>query len=220
MKQGALLATALVLLLLPSVLFAQGICTSMASCKEILELNDEQCATLMDLRAEHQMASIKLGADLKILELKIRQELSKDDPNARELERLVSKIGAARVELHKKRIDGLLQAKKILKPEQWKTFRKCFGSMGDPCSTGMDCMEIDRCGVRGGSPMRMVLYGAGQCGPVKCISMNKGCASVCGDKMMGGSCCGVIMDGVRDCTPGKSSCQTIERRCIQIESEE
>jgi hypothetical protein len=166
------------------------------------------------------MASIKLGAELKILELKMCQELSKDDPSARELESLVSKIGAAREELHKKRIDQLLQAKKILEPEQWKKFRRCFGSMGDPCSTGMDCIEIGRYGVRRGSPIRMALSGEGQCGPVKCISVEKDCASVCNGKMMGGSRCEVVMEGMQDCTPGKSSCQTIERRCLQIESEE
>jgi hypothetical protein len=219
MKKGVVLVTVLVLMLLPSVLFAQGSGKSMVSCKETMECSEEQCAKLMELRTEHQMASIKLGADLQILELKLCQELSKDDPSARELESLVSKIGAVREELQKKRIDQLLQAKKILEPEQWKAYRRCFGSMGDPCSTGMDCKEIDRCGTMGGSPMRMVLSGAGH-GPVKCISMDKDCASLCSGKMMGRSCCEAAMEGMQDCGPGKGSCQTIERRCIQIETEE
>lgn len=219
MKKGVVLASALVFLLIPSVLFAQGTCTSKVLCKETLEMSDEQCSKLMNLRTEHQMASIKLGAELEILKLKMCQELSKDDPSATELESLASKMGATRADLHKKWIDNLLQAKKILEPEQWKTFRRCFGDMGNPCSTGMGCMVIDGCNVEGGSPTRMILSGAGQCSSVKCISMDKNCTSMrCGNMTCGSSCCEVVKSEMEDCKPGNSSCEEIERRCIQIQT--
>jgi hypothetical protein len=92
--------------------------------------------------------------------------------------------------------------------------------MGDQCSTGTDCRGIGCCGATGGSPMRVVLSGAGQCGPVGCSPTDKNCVSECCGKMMGGSCCKVVMGRMQDCTPGKGSCQTIERRCIEITSEE
>lgn len=216
MNKSTVIGIALAFLLVPGALFAQGTVVSKVLCGEPTEMSDEQCAKLVDLRTEHQMAGIKLGAELKILKLRMCQELAKDDPSAKELEDLVSKMGAARAELQKKWIDHLLQARKILEPEQWKTFRRCFADMADPCAAETNCMDAGGCGVGGDSPVRMVLSGTGQCGPARCVTVDKNCASMCGDRTAGGCCCETAMAGTKGCAPGKSSCQTTESQCIKM----
>jgi hypothetical protein len=251
MKKGIVLAAALIFLLIPVVLFAQHSGTAAMLCKEKLELSDDQCKKLMDLRTELQMVSIKLEADLKVLELKLCKELSKDDPSASELKTLVSQIGDARAELQQNWIDHLLQAKPIFEPEQWKIFRKCFGEMGGSCATRMDCSTGMNCSPgmgcatqmdcssgmgcstgmscspgkgcssqMGCSPKRIMVSGAGQCGPVKCISIEKNCASMSCDNTECSSHHKLLMVGEEDCAPGKSSCKETERRCIKIKAEE
>jgi Spy/CpxP family protein refolding chaperone len=219
MKKSVVLATALVILLIPGVLLAQARWVSktmcMETCAKAMELTEEQHGKLEELKLEHQVASIQLGAELKVLHLKMEQELSKDDPSSKVLGKLVSQISAAQEELQKKEIDHLLQLKKILKPEQWKKIRKCSGGMGGHGIRLMDCMGTECSEMGGHAPMGMFFAGKGQCGAGKCVSMDKGCHCKCCAQMMGGSCCS---KGRKGCSPGTSSGKDIEHRCIEIKS--
>ena len=210
--------TALVLMLLPGVLMAQVKHVEKTvyeeTCKQALEVSEEQRAQLGELKLEQQIASIKLGAELKILNIQLKQELAKDDPSAKELDNLVSKIYATKQKLHKGKIDLQLKMRKIL-PKQWKHLKGCCGGMGTHGSMMMDCMG-GGCGEMGGQMVKkMIISGAGGCGSGTCSSMSKGCSCKCCAHMTGGSCCS---GGMKGCSSAKSSCKDIETKVIKIES--
>ncbi|UCF06613.1 MAG: periplasmic heavy metal sensor [bacterium] len=185
MKRSIVIAVALVALLVPGMLLAQGKSASETTCKKAPELSEEQLAKLEELKVDHKLANIKLEAELKVLKIQMERELKKYDASARELESLVSKIAAVKEKILKSRIDHLLQVRKVLKPEQWKHMSKCCGGMGGCCSMGKGCGG-SCCGGKGG-----------------CCSMGKCCGgSCCGGK---GGCCSMGMGHGKGCCGGQGA---------------
>lgn len=211
MKQSVIITVALFALLIPGMLLAQGACpskakaTCKATCKEAIELSEEQKAKMAELKMEQEIAGIKLGAELKILKIKIKQEMSKDDPSEKELKALVSQIADIQEKQHLKKIEHMLAMRKILGPEKWKLHKKCCGGMGHGgmgmcgfgcCGGGHGCCA-GMCGCCGGGHgCCMGKCGSG-CGD-KHIWIEKGGAGCCGMGDMGGSCI-IKMDGSGMC---------------------
>ncbi len=215
MKKSVILTIALLVLLTPAVLSAQGMCASKeketckATCKEKMELTEEQEAKIAGLKFEQEISSIKLEAELKVLKLTLKQEMSKDDPSEKELKALVSKIAAIQEKQHLMKIEHMLAMRKILGPENWKMHKKCCGGMGGHGCMGMDCGGGGSCGMSVGCGM------GGHC----CMGMGCGSAGCRGMGMCGAGCCGtggrVLM--MKGCMQGKDAGENIEQRCIKIE---
>jgi hypothetical protein len=220
MTKRVVLVAAVITVLIAGVLLAQESTDAKQACKATAQLSEEQCAKLADLKLQRRMACIKLGAEIEVLQLKMEQELSKNDPNAREIESLVSSIGAARDKLLKQCIDLQLQSRKIVGPEKWTKIKGCFGSMGPQNFEGMDCMGSVGCGLGGGSSMGMGCSTWGQCRMSQCSSINENCCGTCCGGMMGRSACQGNMERMMGCAPDKSSCKDVEQRCVKIRVEE
>lgn len=205
MRMSVVLGSVLVILLIPVALLAQDHPVTKIICKETVELSDEQSAKLSESRLDYKTASIKLGAELQVLQLEMEKALLKDNPSRRELELLVSKIGAVKEKLQKKRINHLLELREILEPEQWRKMAACFGGMGDfgvmeTCGFGMDS-----CGTGGGCSTMMT----GRCRTVKCMSINDDCCGKCRGRSSCGSFCS---GGGAGCATDEGSCKEVERR--------
>ncbi len=225
MKKSVIFTIAILVLLMPAMLSAQGIypskaqATRKAMCKESMELSEEQQAKMAELKFEQEIASIKLGAELKILKLEMKQEMSKDDPSAKELERIVSKISAVKEKLLQQHVDHVLRMKKILGPENWKLYKKCCGGMRHGCGmSGHGCMGMCGCSCCGsGHGGFMGKCGSGCGGTDKHIWIEKGGAGCRGMGDMGGSCiikmdCSDVCGGektvdihkmIKSCHPGE-----------------
>jgi hypothetical protein len=183
MKRSIVVVVALVALMVPGILLAQGKCAAETTCKKGPELSAEQLAKLEESKVELKLAKIKLEAELKILKIKMERELKKYDASARDLESLVSKIGAVKEKILQSNIDHKLRERKILGPEHWKKMSKCCGGMCGCCSMG-------KCG--GGS----CHSGKGGCCSMG-MGHGKGC---CGGK---GGCCSMGMSHGKGCCSGQ-----------------
>jgi Spy/CpxP family protein refolding chaperone len=208
-------------MLVPAILMAQvkhvenKVCKE--TCKQVMELTDEQHAQLSEMKIEHKVAAIKLEAELEILKLKLHHELAKDAPSSKELDNLLSKIYGTKQKLHKGKIDLKLNMKKILTPEQLKHLKKCSGCKEAHGSMMMGC-KCGGCGEMGGHKVKkMIIGGSGGCSMGGCSSMHKGCGCKCCSHMAGGSCCS---GGHKGCSSAKSACKDVETHVIKIESEE
>lgn len=140
-----------------------------ATCKGMMGLNldEAQLEQLHELKYDLKMAAIDLKAELKKLRLQMKRELMKDEPSKKEVDRLVSEIGTIRTKMQKLRIDHLFEAKKILKPEQWKMFIKHHGMMHGRRGMAGCCP-----GGRDGRMQRRMHRG---CGPECTHGLGHGC---------------------------------------------
>ena len=206
MKRGVIIAVALVMLMAPGVLLAQGACMQKIIRGETAGLDMEQLARLEAIGLEHRMATQILEAELEILQLKMDKMLMKDNPSERKLERLVSKISAVRKKIEKHRLEQMLEMRKVLGPGQWKQMAQ-FGGMGDYRVMMMKGEGSGGRGMVGNCSMRMMK------GEKNCCAMGAGCCAGAGHCCMGQrssmhkecpcTCCGQAMGG---CRMGHGSC--------------
>jgi len=83
-----------------------------------LKLTADQNAALEKIRFESAEKKIDLDANIKKLELKLRAETKKDEPDADKVMNLIEEIGKAKTEIAKINTGNMLAARKILTPEQ------------------------------------------------------------------------------------------------------
>jgi hypothetical protein len=231
MKKSVIFTIALLVLVIPGLLSAQATCSpkekaacKTACCKEMMELSEEQHAKLAELKLEQEISCIKLCAELKILKLQMKQEMSKDDPAEKELKAFVSKIAGIQEKQYLMKIEHMLAMRKILGPENWKLYKKCCGSKGGHCGSGKGCGGGGCCGMSGGCGMGghdcmgMSGSGCGDMGGACIIKMD--CSGMCGGEKTVDvqkiikSC---ISDEMKGCMEGKDVGKNIEQRCIKIE---
>ncbi|MCX6999288.1 MAG: Spy/CpxP family protein refolding chaperone, partial [Candidatus Sumerlaeota bacterium] len=83
-----------------------------------LNLTADQNAALEKIRFESAEKKIDLDANIKKLELKLRAETKKDEPDADKVMNLIDEIGKSKTEIAKINTGNMLAARKILTPEQ------------------------------------------------------------------------------------------------------
>ena len=131
-----MLSFALVMLV-PALLFAQmgGMKGGAGHMCAGLDLDDEQQVKMEKLSLEHRLATIDLKAEQKKLRLAMKEELLKDQPDKKALEKIAKSIAANHEKMQTGRIAHMLDVKKILTPEQWKMFvshhYEKMGGMGE-----------------------------------------------------------------------------------------
>jgi len=125
-----------------------------------LKLTAEQKASLEKIRFDSAEKKIDLNASIKKLELKLRAETKKDEPDTDSVMNLIDEIGKAKTEIAKIDTGNLLAARKILTPEQrekarnmaekWAEMRKHRGKTGGEMCPMMGGMGMGRPGMMQG----------------------------------------------------------------------
>jgi Spy/CpxP family protein refolding chaperone len=140
-----------IMLIMPAFLSAQGGCgrTKCGFGMACLELDPGQHLKMEKLKLEHQLANIDLKAERMELRLKIKEELLKEEPNRKVIEKLAKSIAANGEKMQMNRLDHIFAVRKILKPEQWKHFveRHAGGMWGRRGAMGHCCG--DKWGAKG-----------------------------------------------------------------------
>ncbi len=130
-----------------------------------LGLDDEQQMKMEKLSLEHRLATIDIRAEQAKLRLEMKQEMLKDEPSRKTLEKFAKSIAANREKMQMSRIDHMLDVKKVLTPEQWKMFVRNHydgaGRMGDRAHRSHDCMRDGR--MKGDRDGRMMKHRDGSC---------------------------------------------------------
>jgi len=83
-----------------------------------LDLSEKQEQQWKDISFEAQEKSIDIQADMKKAQLQLRHEMDREDPDASKIMNLANEIGKAQTELKKIQLKRILEARKILTPEQ------------------------------------------------------------------------------------------------------
>lgn len=96
-----------------------------------LKLSADQSAALEKVRLDSADKRIDLGAKIKKLELHLRAETNKDEPDEGKVMEFVDEIGKAKTEIRKIRIGNMLAAKKILTPEQREKARNMADELAE-----------------------------------------------------------------------------------------
>lgn len=184
MDKSRIFATVLVLVLIMSIPLAAQNRGKMAArdhdCKAtcMKGLSEEQTDKMARLKLKHHQELVDLKADVKKIHLKIKEEFMADEPDRRNLEKLVSKLSSAKESIHMKKLGFMMDSKEILGEEHWKVFLKHhldgFGGMshGECRGTNKGCMGGKGMrGCRGGRGMK------GGCGSGHGMGMKGGCGS-------------------------------------------
>ena len=92
--------------------------------REKLGLTDEQIDKLKTIKLEHAKAAIKTRAELKIKKLELRELLQAKEPDELAIKAKVKEIEDLRTRLTMNRINGRLEAQKVLTEKQLKQLRE------------------------------------------------------------------------------------------------
>jgi Spy/CpxP family protein refolding chaperone len=163
-------------MLIPAFLFAQmgGMKGECGQGLMGLGLDDEQQMKMEKLSLEHRLATIDLKAEQMKLRLQMKEELLKDEPDKKALEKFAKSIAANHEKMQMSRIGHMLDVKKILTAEQWKMFvekhyakrgmrggHRCMDREGKRSERG--CCERMRSGMKGDHSCRMERPRDGSC---------------------------------------------------------
>lgn len=85
---------------------------------ERLELTEAQVATIEGIRTAGREKNLELRKQLMQLNHDLKGEMMKDDPSEKAALGLVNKIGAVKTEMEANRLQGRLEVRKQLTPEQ------------------------------------------------------------------------------------------------------
>jgi len=125
---------------------------------QALGLTPEQQQKLEDMRYQYRKETVNLKRDMELSRLDLEKEMDKENPDVKVVDRLLDQQGALRNQMSKARVHHLLDAKKVLTPEQWAKARQHMQAMraknrsqrrgGD----GFDGMGRRGRGLSGGGP--------------------------------------------------------------------
>lgn len=142
--------------------------------KKGLDLDPEQYLTIEKLKLEFRLANIDIRAEQMKMRMQIKEELLKEEPSRKAIDKHSKAIAANREKIQKNRIDHALEIKKVLNPEQWKMFvahhwdgmggdHSCKGSGMKGCRQGGMRCSSGR-GMRDGCGMHPHMEGKGSGG--------------------------------------------------------
>ena len=91
--------------------------------KAELGLTDEQVSRLRQITVDTEKSTVKVGADLAVQGIELRELLRADKPDRDAVMKKVQEISDLRGEMMKQHVEALLAAKTVLTPEQQKKIR-------------------------------------------------------------------------------------------------
>ena len=128
-----------------------------------LDLTEEQMDKLHALKIEHEKKMIDLKAEMKKLELGMKEEMMKDSPSKNDMMKHVDKMMELKGKAKRAKLEMIFDAKKIMPDDKWKMFvrhhmmKEKYGRgerMG--CCSGMGMKGHSGCGGRGEMRMKMM----------------------------------------------------------------
>ncbi len=89
-----------------------------------------QRAKIEALHDDAMRRRIRLGADVRIAELDLRQEIERDAPDLNTVGEAVERVGQLRTAMHKAHVMEMLAVRALLTPEQRAKLKKSRATMG------------------------------------------------------------------------------------------
>lgn len=122
-------------------------------CADEMELSEAQIKRLKTIRFEYKKSTIRMRADLDIMELELKQLLHKTDPDRSAVSKKVSAMGELKTKMNKEHILTSLDARSVLTKEQ---LEKCMSGHGGCCGKGLkkviehtSCSKEGKCSEEG-----------------------------------------------------------------------
>ena len=103
-------------------------------CPDDLELSEDQIKRLKTLQFEYQKSTIRMRADLDIMELELKELLQKADPDRSAISKKVTAMGELKTKMKKEHILTRLDARSVLTKEQ---LEKCMSGHCECCGKGL-----------------------------------------------------------------------------------
>lgn len=111
-------------------------------CADELGLSEEQMKRLKAIRSEHEKSTIKMGANLEIMELELRDLLQQETPDRAAIDRKITALGELKTKMRKDQVHAHLEARSVLTKEQ---LEKCGHSHGGSCGEGKERAKEGSC---------------------------------------------------------------------------
>jgi len=92
--------------------------------REKLGLTDEQIDKLKSIKLEHEKAAIKTESELKLKRLELRELMQAEEPDESAVKVKIEEIGELKTQLAMNKIDGGLEARKVLTEKQLKKLKE------------------------------------------------------------------------------------------------
>ncbi len=110
-----------------------------------LNLDEQQKASISQIRSSTMKDTIRKMADLRIMQLELKELLAKEPVDMKAVEAKVKQEETLRAEMHLSHIKAMQEVRAKLTPEQKKKF---VGMLADgPMMGGMGMMHEHRCGM-------------------------------------------------------------------------
>lgn len=119
-----------VLVLIFSLVYAQPPRSGFAEKADELGLTDEQIENIREIQYNFKKTEIGLRADLKTSRLELRHLMMQENPNQKEISKLVDRVAEAQKKVLKHNVDRKIALKEILTQEQFEKFMKKRGKRG------------------------------------------------------------------------------------------
>jgi Spy/CpxP family protein refolding chaperone len=100
---------------------------SLLSLRDELGLTDDQVKRLRELRMDREKQAINDRATVEILELELRELLFEEDVDIKAVDTKIDRIASLNAKMHKDRIHGMLDSRKVLTAEQQKKMKDLSG---------------------------------------------------------------------------------------------
>lgn len=92
--------------------------------REKLGLTDDQVDKLKSIKLEHEKAAIKTEAELKLKRLELTELMQVEEPDESAIKAKVEEIGELKTQLAMNKIEGGLEARKVLTEKQRKQLKE------------------------------------------------------------------------------------------------
>jgi len=115
-------------------------------CAEDLGLSDEQVKRLKAIQLEHRKSTVRMRADLEVMELELADLLEQPTPVRSAIDGKITAMCELRAQMRKGHIHARLDATSVLSKEQLE--RRCHGSCGK-CGAGKQIMGETSCSTSG-----------------------------------------------------------------------
>lgn len=122
-------------------------------CSEEMGLSDAQIERLKEIKFEHKKSTIRMRADLEILELELTHLLHESEPNRSAIDGKITAAGDLKTKMKKNRVHTHLDARSVLTKEQ---LEKCTHGSCGCCGMGMKkvyehktCSQEGSCSIKG-----------------------------------------------------------------------
>jgi Spy/CpxP family protein refolding chaperone len=122
-------------------------------CAKELDLSADQVERLKTLQLEQKKSSIRMGADLEILELEFKHLLHDSEPSRSAIDGKITAMGDLKTKMKRNRVHALLDARSVLTKEQ---LEKSMNGSCRCCGMGLKkvmehrtCSEEGPCSTKG-----------------------------------------------------------------------